>query len=60
MSKTLNTTGVAKELGIHPRTLKRMIKDGRFPVEPIENSKPLRWSTIAVEKWCLNGEVVDS
>lgn len=58
MKKTLTFTELADYLEENRRTLYRMIKDKRFPVEPIKGTKPRRWSPEAVEAWRLSGGVI--
>lgn len=55
MKKTLNLTELAAHVGIPKRTLFNMVRDGRFPVEPIIKNTPRIWSTEQVDKW-LRGE----
>lgn len=55
--KTLNLTELAQYVGIPKRTLFDMIRDRRFPVEPIIRSTPRIWSTEQVDEW-LRGERV--
>lgn len=56
---TLNLTELAVYVGVHKRTLYRMIDDGRFPVAPIAGTKPPRWNIEYVDAWRkLTGEVV--
>lgn len=56
MKKTLNITELAKHTGINKRTLYNMIRDGRFPVEPITNGTPRLWSVEMVDNW-LRGQL---
>jgi len=49
--KTLTLTKLAEHIGIHKRTLYRMIKDGRFSVESIPQVTPRRWNVEDVDKW---------
>lgn len=49
--KTLKLKQLAEHLGIPVRTLYRMLGDGRFPVEPIANTKPRLWNTADVNAW---------
>lgn len=55
--KTLNLTELAQYVGIPKRTLFDMIRDRRFPVEPIIRSTPRIWSTEQVDEW-LRGKRV--
>ncbi len=55
MKKTLNLTELAEHTGIAKRTLFDMIRDGRFPVEPIIKTTPRIWSTAQIDEW-LRGE----
>lgn len=55
MPEQLNLTELAAFLQENKRTLYRMIKDGRFPVEPLKGSKPRRWCIEAVKAWRLGG-----
>ena len=41
---------------IPKRTLYRMIKDGRFPIQPIKGSNPRRWNVEEVESWLKGGK----
>lgn len=56
MKKTLTLTELADYVGIPKRTLFDMIRDGRFPIDPIIRSSPRIWSTEQVDKW-LRGEI---
>ena len=49
--KTLNLTEAAKYIGVDRTTLYDMIQDGRFPVPPIKDSNPRRWSVEKIEEW---------
>jgi len=51
MPKTMNLTELSSYLGIKRRTLYIMIKDHRFPVEPIKGTNPRRWDVEAVDEW---------
>lgn len=51
MNKTLNLGEVAEYLGIRKRTLYEMIKDRRFPVEPIKGINPKVWELTEIDKW---------
>jgi len=53
--KTLNLTELAKYIGIPKRTLFDMIRNGRFPVDPLIKATPRLWSTEQVDAW-LRGE----
>lgn len=53
--KILTLTKLAIHTGIKKRTLHDMIKDRRFPVDPIKGTKPRLWNTADVDKW-LAGE----
>lgn len=53
MPKILKLVDVAQHLGIPVRTLYDMLRDGRFPVEPVPDSKPRRWNIEDVEAWRL-------
>lgn len=57
-TKTLTLTELADFIDINKRTLYRMIKDRRFPVDPIKGTNPRLWSPEAVETWRLNGGVI--
>jgi len=48
---TLTLTELAKYTGRKKRTLYNMIKDGRFPVEPIPGTSPRLWNTKQVDEW---------
>ena len=51
MKKTLNLTELAKHTGIPKRTLFDMIRNKRFPVEPIVKTTPRRWSVEQIDEW---------
>lgn len=51
MSKTLTLTKLAEHTGIKKRTLYNMIRDGRFPVDPIKGTQPRLWNVDAVDEW---------
>lgn len=53
MQRTLTLTELSEYIGVHKRTLYRMIKDKRFPVDPIARSKPSRWNVEDVDAWRL-------
>jgi len=53
-AETLTITRLAEETGIPKRTLFEMIKDGRFPVEPIKGTQPRRWNKDQVIAWSQN------
>jgi predicted DNA-binding transcriptional regulator AlpA len=55
MKKTLNLTELAEYIDIPKRTLFDMIRDGRFPVQPIVRSTPRIWSTEQIDQW-LRGD----
>ncbi len=48
---TLNLTKTAEKIGIKKRTFHNMLKDGRFPVDPLPGIHPRRWSVAALEEW---------
>ena len=48
---TLTLTKLAKHLKIPKRTLYDMIKDKRFPVEPIKGTNPRLWNIEEVDQW---------
>jgi excisionase family DNA binding protein len=52
--ETITLTQLAKKIGIHKTTLYDMIKDGRFPVEPIKGTHPRRWLVSDIEAWLRN------
>lgn len=54
--KTLNLTELAKYIGIGRNALYIMIKDGRFPVQPIKGLEPKRWSVEKVNEWIESEE----
>lgn len=56
MKKTLTLTALSEHIDIPKRTLFDMLKDGRFPVEPLKGIKPRRWSTEQVDEWLKNNE----
>lgn len=49
--QTLTLTKTAEKIGIQKRTFYNMLKDGRFPVEPLPGIHPRRWSVAALEEW---------
>ncbi len=49
--QTLTITQLAKYVNIPKRTLYNMVKQGRFPVEPLRGMHPRRWSAADVEAW---------
>lgn len=49
--KTLNLTQLSSYIDIPKRTLYDMIRDGRFPVDPIKATRPRRWNVDAVDEW---------
>lgn len=49
--KTMTLTALAAYLTIEKRTLYNMIKDGRFPVDPIRGTQPRLWNVEAVDAW---------
>lgn len=51
MIKTLTLTALAKYIDIEKRTLYRMIKDGRFPVDPIRGTAPRLWNVDDIDAW---------
>lgn len=53
--KVMNLTNMSKYIDINKRTLHRMIKDGRFPVEPIKGTQPRLWNTADIDKWLAGG-----
>lgn len=54
MKKTINITELAEYIGIKRRTLYIMIKDGRFPVDPIKGTHPRRWNTETIDEWMVS------
>lgn len=50
-NKLLNLTGVARYLGIHKRTLYRMIENGEFNVKPIVKVRPRLWNSEHIDEW---------
>jgi predicted DNA-binding transcriptional regulator AlpA len=49
--KTLTLTALALHIGVKKRTLYNMLKDGRFPVDPIPGLRPRRWNVEDVDRW---------
>lgn len=49
--KTLVAAAVARYLDIKHRTFYNMLKDGRFPVEPLPDVKPRRWNREDLDAW---------
>lgn len=50
-AQTMTLDQVAQHIGVARATLYRMLKDGRFDVDPIAGTTPRRWSTEAVKNW---------
>ena len=53
--KTLKCKEVAQYIGVPLRTFYRMLRDHRFSVEPIPNTKPRLWNKDSVDAW-LQGQ----
>ena len=51
MNKTLSLTALAEHTGIKKRTLYNMIRDKRFPVDPIKGTNPRLWNSDDVDEW---------
>lgn len=51
MQKLLNITKLSAYVGIPKRTLYDMIRDGRFPVEPVKGTQPRLWNVKDVDEW---------
>ena len=51
MNNTLRISDVSEYVGIKLRTLHEMLKEGRFPVEPLPGIKPRRWSKTDIDAW---------
>jgi len=49
--KTLSITDAARYLGYSRKTLYNMVKDGRFPVDPIPDIYPRRWNIEDLDAW---------
>lgn len=49
--KTLCLADVALYIGVSRRSIYNMLKDGRFSVEPIPNTRPRRWNIEALDAW---------
>lgn len=49
--KTLSLTELSKYIGVSRTTLYAMIQDGRFPVAPIKDLEPKRWSVEKIDEW---------
>jgi excisionase family DNA binding protein len=60
MKKTLTLTELADYIGIPKRTLFDMIRDGRFPVQPVIRVTPRIWSTQQVDEWLSGGKGDDT
>lgn len=41
----------AQYIGVSRRSLYNMMKDGRFPVEPIPGTSPRRWNIEDIDAW---------
>lgn len=48
---TLTIEDVATYLGVSRATIYNMLKDGRFPVVPIQGVSPRRWNIEDVDAW---------
>lgn len=48
---TMNLTKAARYVGIAKRTFYRMIQEKRFPVEPLPDTHPRRWSRAALDDY---------
>lgn len=57
--QTLNLQGVARYIGVSRRNLYDQIRDGRFPVQPIQGTKPRRWSIAALDQWMNAGSAAE-
>lgn len=55
VKKTLTLTELSEYIHIPKRTLFDMIRDKRFPVEPIIKTNPRLWSTEQIDAW-LKGQ----
>ena len=55
IKRTLTLTELSVYIGIPKRTLFDMIRDKRFPVDPIVKTTPRMWSTEQVDGW-LRGQ----
>lgn len=49
--KTMTLTQVASAIGKSKKTVYNMIKDKRFPIEPIKGTNPRLWNACDVEEW---------
>lgn len=49
--RTLKASEVALYIGVTRRNFYKMLTDKRFPVPPLPDTKPLRWSTIALDEY---------
>lgn len=56
---TLTLTQLSVYLKKNKRTLHRMIKDKRFPIDPIKGTNPRLWSIKAVDEWLANGGEIE-
>ena len=45
----LNASEVAKRTGYKRRSFYNAVKDGRFPIKPVEGMKPLKWHAHEIE-----------
>lgn len=48
---TLTLAGVARYLGWSRQSLYNQLKDGRFPVRPIPNTRPRKWNIDDIDRW---------
>lgn len=49
--QTLPLAKVARYLGYSRASLYNMLKDGRFPVQPIPGTQPRRWNVDDLDAW---------
>lgn len=50
-AQTYTLAKAARYLGVTRQTLYNMLKDGRFPVQPIPGTQPRRWNVADLDAW---------
>lgn len=54
------STEVATSLGVDIKTLRKWVRQGVCPVEPVNNTKPLQWLRADVAAFCSRGAIQDA
>ncbi|AHJ10753.1 putative transcriptional regulator [Rhizobium phage vB_RglS_P106B] len=49
--QTFTLAAASRYIGVSRITLYNMLKDGRFPVEPIPGTQPRRWNKDDLDAW---------